>query len=210
MNEASKAMVSMVESYPPESVINLKMESRPYDLAFNTLKARGSDLFYESRTGVLTPSQRELYEGFLKKIGTDLAKILDPIVIAFAVKDACDLSMVDYVWLDLEWGGDVGSCAWVKRKDYDEVFKLTVRLLSRHLEKYILDEYDRRTREDLTRAWEAQMRLPECQVCGTPSPERKLIAVEGGKLRGWSCPACGNQTNLPSDIMELLQGNRVV
>ncbi|MFQ6074835.1 MAG: hypothetical protein ACE5Z5_01695 [Candidatus Bathyarchaeia archaeon] len=210
MDKVLKARVAMVEAYPPESASKLGLEGKTYGFASNLLGKEGFELLYESRTGVLSPFQRELYEAFLKKVPEDLTRLVDPIVISFAVKDACDYSNVDYFWIDLEETEDVGNGAWVREKDRNHLLGLTVRFLESHLEKYVIDEYDRRTRENLTRAWEAQLKLPGCQICGANSLERGLIVIGGRKLRCWICPSCGHHMCLPSDVLDHLKRDRVV
>lgn len=203
MSEKSDLRVSMVEAYPPE--VGSGLEGRSYGSVSEDLEREGFEIFFECRTGTLTPFQRRLFERLRTEAPRDLSILLDPIVASFAVKDACDLSGVDYVWLDLEGQDDFGNCTWARGNDHNRILGLAVQFLERHLDKYIIDAYDRRTREDMNQVWEAQLKLPECQVCGTPSVERRIIIMKRQKLRGWKCSNCGHHRILPSDALDYLE-----
>lgn len=195
----------MVESNLPE----LDLEDKTYSEAFDTLRNRGLEVFYESRTSVLTPFQRELYEKTMMRMPRKVAVLLDPIVVAFAIHDACDLSDSDYVWLDLEGDDDVGNSAWIRGR-HEEITDLAMRLLKTHLEKYIVDAYDRHTREDMVRVWEAQLKLLACPICGEPSLERKPILTNRQIIRSWACTSCGHHIAVQVDVLKYLQTNSLL
>ena len=201
MSDMANLKVAMMETNP-SNLRSLGLEGKGYGSALEVLRQNEFEVFYECRTSVLTKFQKELYEKVLSEVPKDLAIFLDPIIVSFALKDACDFSGVDYVWLDLEGEDEVGNSAWVRKEDQKKVLDLAIRFLERHLEKYIIDAYDRRTREDMVRIWEAQVKLQECPICGSSSLERRLIMTKKQKLRGWTCSSCGHHVILPSDALE--------
>lgn len=203
MTEMANFTVTIAET-DSASLKDLGLEGKSYDSASQLLRQSEFEILYECRTSVLTQFQRELYEKFLHDIPKEMAMLLDPIIVSFALKDACDFSGVTYVWLDLDGNDELGNSAWVKREDQKKVLDSVVSLLERHLEKYIIDAYDRKTREDLARIWEAQVKLEACSVCGSSSLERRLIVTNGRKLRGWICHDCANHVIVPSDALEYL------
>jgi len=202
MKEMGVLRVSMVESNLPV----LDLEDKTYSEAFDTLRNRGLEVFYESRTSVLTPFQRELYEKTMMRMPRKVAVLLDPIVVAFAIHDACDFSVFDYAWLDLEGGDEIGNSAWA-RGGQEEILNLAMKLVRRHLEKYVLDAYDRRTREDMIRVWEAQLNLLACPVCGGSSLERRPILTNKHMIRSWICTDCGHHVTVQADVLQYLQTN---
>jgi len=202
MKEMGILRVSMVET----NLRELDLESKPYTEAFETLRNLGLEVLYESRTSVLTPFQRELYEKTVKRAPKKVSVLLDPIVVAFAIHDACDFSGFDYAWLDLEGGDEIGNSAWA-RGGQEEILNLAMRLMRRHLEKYVLDAYDRRTREDMIRVWEAQLKLLACPVCGESSLERRPILTNKHMIRSWTCTNCGHHVTVQADVLQYLQTN---
>lgn len=118
----------------------------------------------------------------LTNIPRETALFVDPTVVSFALRDDCDFSGVDYIWFDLESNNDMGCGAWMRKKDVDDVINLAISLLSRHLEKYLIDAYDRKMREDMIRRWEDGLRLLECPICGKASLERKTIVTNNIKF----------------------------
>jgi hypothetical protein len=202
MKEMGLLRVSMVESNLPE----LDLENKPYNIAFETLTNHGLKVFYESRTSVLSPFQRELYGKALSKVPKDISVLLDPIIVAFAIHDACDLSDFDYAWLDLEGDDEVGNSAWTKGS-HEEIVDIATKLLRKHLEKYILDAYDRHTREDMVRVWEAQLKLLACPICGESSLERKPIILNNNMIRSWVCISCGYHVTVQTDVLKYLQNS---
>jgi len=200
MGRADDLKVSMSEA----SLADLDLEGESYGVVSDLLKGRGLATLYECRMNVLTEFQRGLYEGVMAKVPKEIALFLDPIVVSFALRDACDISGVDFVWLDLEGDGDLGCSVWVREGDGDVVVALAFGLLRRHLEKYLIDVYDRGTREDMVRVWEAGLRLQECPICGEPSPERRVIAVNKRRFRGWTCTGCRHHVVVPSDVLDYL------
>jgi hypothetical protein len=200
MKEMDLLRVSMVESNLPE----LDLENKTYNIASETLKNRGLEVLYESRTSVLTPLQRELYGKAVNKASKNISILLDPIVVAFAIHDACDLSSFDYAWLDLEGDDEVGNSAWVKG-GHEDVLGIAIKMLRKHLEKYILDAYDRHTREDMVRVWEAQLKLLACPICGGSSLERKPIIMNNNMIRSWICVDCGYHVTVQTDVLKYLQ-----
>lgn len=211
MGDDDKVKIVMVEVYPPELASSLSLQFKSYTFATNVLKTEGFLPFYEFHTGILTTTQRGFFEEIVSRAPKKIRVLLDPLIISFAVRDACDISGVEYVWLDLEENDDVGSSAWVKEKDIEQVSQTTFHLVESHIGKYLLDAYDRKTREDLERAWQAELRLPECQVCGATVIERRKppLKASGLTMRGWKCSNCGFQTLLPSDVLELVEKRRV-
>jgi len=200
MKEMGLLRVSMVES----NLRELDLENKTYTEAFETLKGRGLEVLYESRTSVLTPFQRELYEKTVRRAPKKVTILLDPIVVAFAVHDACDLSGFDYAWLDLEGEDEIGNSAWA-RNGQEEILSLAMRLLRKHLEKYVLDAYDRQTREDMVRVWEAQLKLLACPICGGSSLERRPILTNKQMIRSWVCADCDHHVVVQADVLKYLQ-----
>jgi len=199
--------IVMVESYPAELAVSLALQSKSLTFAANILKTENFTPFYEFHTGVLTPTQRGFFEEIVSKAPRRLQVLLDPLIVSFAIRDACDLSGAEYVWLDLEENNDVGSSVWIREKDVERVQNVVFHLLESHIGKYVLDAYDRKTREDLERAWEAELKLLECQICGATVIERRHppLKADGVWLRGWSCSNCGFQMILPSDVLKLVE-----
>lgn len=200
MGNVGDLKVSMFET----SIGNLDLEDKEYNTVSDLLKSLGLTILYESSMSVLTEFQRGLYESVMAKAPREMALFLDPIVVSFALRDACDLSGVDYVWLDLEGDDEVGCSAWVRKKDGDTVIGLAIDLLRRHLAKYLIDVYSRETREDMVRVWEAGLELQVCPICGETSLKRRLIATNKYRLRGWTCAECGHHMIVPSDALDYL------
>ena len=203
MNDMSNFKITMIET----NRLNLReldLEGKSYDFAIQVLKRDDLEIIYECCTSILTQFQRELYEKLLQEFPKELSIFLDPIIVSFALKDACDFSGVDYAWLDLDGEDEVGNSAWVSKEDQKKVIKNTFRFLEHHLEKYVIDAYDRRTREDLVSVWEAQVKLESCLICGSSSLERWLIVTNGHKLRCWSCSNRGHNVIVPCDTLESL------
>ncbi len=186
--------------------VNLDLEGKTYGAASNLLKSHGLVILYECSMKILNEFQRGLYSKVIAEVPKEIELFLDPIVLSFALRDACDLSSFDYVWLDLEGEDEVGCSAWVKENDSDAVINMTVDLLNRHLEKYLIDTYDHGTREDMVRVWKAGLDLQKCPVCGWASPERRIIVTNKRKFRGWSCKSCGYHMVLPSDSLDYFNG----
>ena len=203
MSSAEDLKVSMFEARPTD----LDLEGKNYGASSNILKSRGLTVLYECSMKVLTEFQRDLYAKVIAKVPREITLFLDPITVSFALRDACDVSTVDYVWLDLETDDQVGCSAWVKEKDANAVIGLAVELLKRHLEKYLIDAYDYGTREDMIRIWEAGLGLQECPLCGAVSPERRVIVANKRKFRGWTCKSCGYHVIIPSDVLDYLNSN---
>ncbi len=198
--------IAMVET----SVPNLGQDfiGKTLDEVADTLATQGLERLYESRTGVLSPSQRQSYERLLAAVPSKLTVFLDPIILSFALKDACDLSSSAYVWLDLEGNDDLGNAVWTETTRDDEILQLMTRLVQDHLEKYVIDAYDRLTREDMTRVWEAQIDIEACPVCGRTPLTRRLIKRSDAELRGWVCAGCSHHMILPADILAFIETNR--
>ena len=137
---------SMIESYPPELSQELGVIGLSYEEAFSVLKNTDLVLLYESSTGTLTERQRNLFENFWERASKELKAFLDPLIVSFAVHDACDSSDADYIWFDLAEGENISSCAWVKSGKDQEITKLAMELIEKHLEKYLIDAYDRQAR----------------------------------------------------------------
>jgi hypothetical protein len=205
MKEMGLLRVSIVESNLPE----LDLENTTYSIAVEKLRNRGLEVFYESRTSILSPFQRELYEKALNKVPKEVSILLDPITVAFAIHDACDLSDLDYAWLDLDGDNEVGNSAWSKG-NHEEIVDIATELLRKHLEKYILDAYDRHTREDMVRVWEAQLKLLACPICGASSLERKPIILNNNVIRSWVCTSCNYYVTVQTDVLKYLQSNGVI
>jgi hypothetical protein len=200
VSEPEDLKIAMYET----SISDLNLEDKNYRTISGILRNRGLAILYECCMRTLTTFQRGLYEKVLAKVPREIGLFSDPIVVSFALKDACDISGVDYVWFDLEGDDDVCCSAWVREEDGDAVVVLAARLLNRHLEKYLIDAYDRRTREDLVRVWEAGLGLQECHICGKSSSERRTITANNRKFRGWTCNGCGRHLIVPSDTLDYL------
>lgn len=205
MVEVGDLKVSMVET----NLSDLGLDGKHYKFAFNLLKEKGFEALYECQTSVLTHFQRELYEKIMANAPKGLEIFLDPIIVSFALRDACDISGSDYVWIGLEGNEEIGCSAWVRDEDREKVLELTIRLLRGHLEKYIIDAYDRQAREDMVKVWEAQFKLQECSVCGKTSLDRRPVIFNKHKLRGWFCSDCGHHIILHSDALKYLEGGGV-
>lgn len=197
MSDMENLKASMFET----RATNLDLESKSYGVASNLLKDHGLTILYECGMTVLNEFQRSLYTKVMMKVPKETVLFLDPIILSFALRDACDLSGVDYVWLDLESEDEIGCSAWVKNEDVNVVINLAVNLLKRHLDKYLIDAYDHETREDMLRVWESGLGLQECPICGTALPQRKVIITNNHKFRGWLCKSCGYHVVLPSDTL---------
>ncbi|MCJ7634353.1 60S ribosomal protein L37a, partial [Candidatus Bathyarchaeota archaeon] len=115
----------------------------------------------------------------------------------------------DYAWLDLEGDDEVGNSAWSKGS-HEEIVDIAIKLLGKHLEKYILDAYDRHTREDMVRVWEAQLKLLACPICGESSLERKPIIINNTMIRSWVCTSCGYHVAVQTDVLKYLQSSGVI
>jgi len=206
MTTRSTLKLSMIESYPPDLGQGLGLAGLTYEDAFNVLKKTNMVLLYESNTGVLTSKQRQLFENILEKVPSEIKAFLDPLIVSFAVHDACDSSDTKYLWLDFTEGDNISSSAWVEHGRDEEVLKRTVELLEKNLEKYVIDAYDRQAREGITSIWSAELAIPECWYCGTRgSMVKKIIAVNDKRVRGWTCNKCGHSMILPQDILENLK-----
>ncbi len=202
----SNLSITVVETSIPN--FGQDLVGKTLDHASSVVALRDLELLYEGRTSTLDSSQRELYEMVLSKVPKKLAIFLDPIIVSFALKDASDLSNVDYVWLDLEGGEDFGNSLWVKRGAEKEILRLMNDFLGNHLEKYVIDAYDRLTREDMTRIWEAQIDLKECPICGGSSFVRRFFKMNRQELRGWICSECEHHIILPSDTLDFFRNSR--
>lgn len=201
MSAAEELKISSFEG----NLGNLDLEDKNYDAASDELKKLGLKILYETRMDVLTRFQWRLYMKLLAKIPKDIVLFVDPIVLSFALRDACDLSGASYVWLDLEGDDEVGSSVWTKEQDVNSILALAVDLLRRHLEKYLIDVYSHDLREEMVRVWEAGLGLEVCGVCGKTSLKRRVIVVaKNNKLRGWACSNCGNHIVIPSDALDYL------
>jgi len=205
MGEARSLRVGLVESYPAEFAGDLGLMGKTLDEATQILGAKEYDLFYQCRTSVLTDPERASFAKVRSKMPGGFGVLLDPLTVSFAVKDACDISGVNYVWLDLDGDGDAGNCAWVASKDHDHVLGLTIHFLERHLEKYLIDAYAKPTREDISGLWNAELKFSNCWFCGSNSLKRQLVKLRDHKLRSWVCPNCGFHVVLPDDILQLLR-----
>ena len=201
MDTTTDYKISMCEA----RIVDLDLDEMNYEKAADLIKKRDFTILYECFMKVLTKFQRDLYDKAMTKVPADLKLFSDPIVLSFALQDACDTSDVEYVWLDLEGENEVGCSVWVKEQDKNTIIQLARGLLQRHIEKYLLDAYDHVTREDLARVFEAGLGLQECLICGAPSPERGYIVVNKSKLRGWNCKHCKHRTILPSDALDYLK-----
>ena len=187
------------------SIADLDLAGKRYDEVLNLLSYHELSVLYECCMSSLTDFQKGLYEKVIAKVPKEIALFSDPIAVSFALRDACDLSGVEYVWLDLEGDDDVGYSAWVREEDWDAVVRLAIDLLKRHLEKYLLDVYDRGTRNGIAGVWEAELPLQLCPVCGGASPERRVISANKRKFRGWTCTGCGHHVIVPSDALDYLK-----
>jgi hypothetical protein len=204
MGETRPLRVSLVESYPAEFANDLGLAGKTLGEAAEILRSRRYDLFYQCRTSVLTESERASFTKVRSKMTGGLGVLLDPLTVSFAVKDACDVSGVSYIWLDLDGDGDAGNCAWIESKDHDHVLGLTIGFLERHLEKYVIDAYARSTRESMSRLWNAELEYSGCWLCGSSSMGRRLAKLKDHKLRTWVCPSCNFHVIAPDDILQLL------
>jgi hypothetical protein len=201
MSDMGSLRVTIVETNLPE----LQLITTTYDQAAGELRSRGFEVIYESRTGVLTSLQRELYKKVVSEASKEIAVLLDPIIASFAIRDACDLSGIDYVWLDLEGDDEIGNSAWTRKGEGgQEIIRLATRLLERHLEKYIIDAYDRQTRDDMASVWDAQFKLQACPVCGGLSLKREPVVLNKRKLRAWVCSECGHHVMVQGDVLNFL------
>ena len=160
----SKLTIAIVETSVPN--VGQNIMGKTLEQATNVLSGRGLELLYESRTSVLNASQRKLYERILTTIPSKLAIFVDPIIISFALKDACDRSSSEYIWLDLEGNDDIGNAVWTEKTQEEDILRLMSRFLRNHLEKYVIDAYDRLTREDMARVWEAQIDIKDVGFLG--------------------------------------------
>jgi hypothetical protein len=203
----SELTITMIETNIRDLEKNLVGKKLSY--ASNSLSDRDLELLFQSSTSVLSTPQQKMYEIIVSNLPKNLMIFLDPIIVSFALKDACDSSNADFVWIDLEGSENVGNSVWVKREDEKEVLKLMQDFLKHHLEKYLVDAYDRWTREDLSGIWEAKIRLKECPICKGNPFDQKLIKINDQKLRGWICSACGHHTILPSDTLKFIRANRI-
>jgi len=97
---------------------------------------------------------------------------------------------------------------WTGKAKEDHILTLMTDLLLNHLEKYVVDAYDRLTREDMARVWEAQIELKECPVCGSNALTRRLVKRNAQELRSWVCSACRHHVILPSDALTFIRTNR--
>jgi ribosomal protein L37AE/L43A len=205
-DDFSNLLVAIVETSIPnlgEGLVGKTLEE-----ATSILLGRGFELLYESKTSVLNPAQRQLYEQLLSSVPKKITIFLDPIIISFALKDACDLSSADYIWLDLEGRDDLGNMVWTGKAKKDHILTLMNDLILNHLEKYVVDAYDRLTREDMARVWEAQIELKECPVCGSNALTRRLVKRNAQELRSWVCSTCRHHVILPSDTLTFIRTNR--
>jgi len=205
-DDFSQLIVAIVETSFPN--LGSDLVGKTHDHASNVLSSRGLEVLYQSRTSSLDASQKELYEKVLSHVAKGLTIFLDPIIVSFALKDAFDFSTINYVWLDLEGKEDLGNSVWAEREGETEVLQLMNDFLKNHLEKYVIDAYDRSTREELTRIWEAKINLKECPICGKNSLARRLVKTKKQKLRGWTCSGCGHHVILPSDTLSFIKNNR--
>ena len=200
--DKSSELKDMKVAMSETNISDLDLDDKKYSAIPAILEDLGLLIIYECRVRALTTFQRGLYEKVLSKVPKEIALFTDSIIVSFALKDACDISGVDYVWLDLEGVDDVGCSAWVKEKDENAVISLSVNLLRRHIEKYLIDAYDRGTREDLVKVWEAGLGLQECPICGKASIDRRTISANNRKFRGWTCTGCGHHVIVPSDALD--------
>jgi transposase-like protein len=93
------------------------------------------------------------------------------------------------------------------RGGHDSILSIAGGLLKKHLEKYILDAYDRHTREDMVRVWEAQLKILQCPICGEPSLKRKPIILNNNMIRSWVCSDCGYHVTVQTDVLNYLKNN---
>jgi hypothetical protein len=202
----SKLTIAIVETSVPN--VGQNLVGKTLEQATDDFPERGLELLYESRTSVLNESQRKLYEKIFAKVPSKLTIFVDPIIISFALKDACDRSSSEYIWLDLEGNDDLGNAVWTEKAQEEDILRLMSEFLRNHLEKYVIDAYDRLTREDMARVWEAQIDIKECPICGANPLTRKLVKRNKQELRGWTCSKCRHHVILPSDILEFIGNNR--
>jgi len=204
MGETRLLTVSLVESYPAELGNDLGLAGKTLNEVVEILRSRGYDLFYQCRTSVLTEPERASFTRIRSRMPGGFGVLLDPLTVSFGVKDACDVSGVSYIWLDLDGDGDAGNCAWIESKDHDHILGLTIGFLERHLEKYVIDAYARSTRESMSRLWNAELEYSSCWFCGSSSLGRRVAKLKDQKLRTWVCPTCGFHVIVPDDILQLL------
>ncbi len=211
MAKKDTVKTSMIESYPPELGQELGLVGLSDEEAFSVLKKTDMVLLYESSTGILTERQRKLFENFWDSASKELKAFLDPLIVSFAVHDACDSSDANYIWFDLAEGENISSFAWIKSGKDKEITKLAIELLEKHLEKYLIDAYDRQAREGIANLWNTDLAIPECWYCSSKnSMVRKVITVNDNKFRAWSCTKCSHNTVSPKDILEYLKKKRNV
>ena len=202
----SKLTIAIGETSVPN--VGQNLVGKTLEQATDVFPGRGLELLYESRTSVLNESQRKLYEKIFEKVPSKLTIFVDPIIISFALKDACDRSSSEYIWLDLEGIDDLGNAVWTEKAQEEDILRLMSGFLRNHLEKYVIDAYDRLTREDMARVWEAQIDIKECPICGANPLARKLVKRNKNELRGWTCSKCRHHVIVPSDILEFIGNNR--
>jgi len=200
MGDLAGFKVTIVES----NLHDLSLAAATYEPVSEELRKRGFEILYESCTDILTTFESELFQKMVARAPKDIAPLLDPIVMAFAIHDASDLSKTDYVWLDLEGNNEIANSAWVRKENQEEVIAIAFRLLERNLEKYILDTYDRRTRDDMVSVWEAQLSISECPVCGKNSLKRAPLQLGKKRLRGWACANCNHHVMVQTDVLDFL------
>ncbi len=200
MGDLDSFKVTIVES----NLHDLDLTATTYGPVSEELRRRGFEILYESRTEILTVFESELFKKMVARAPKDIAPLLDPIIMAFAIHDASDLSKTDYVWLDLEGNSEIANSAWVRKENQEEVIAIAFCLLERNLEKYILDTYDRRTRDDMVSVWEAQLNIGGCPICGKNSLKRAPLQLGKKKLRGWTCTNCGHHVMVQTDVLDFL------
>jgi len=200
MDNMADFKVTIVES----NLHDLNLTADTYRAVSEELRRRGFEILYESRTNILTPFESELFQKTVARAPKTIAPLLDPIILAFAIHDASDLSKTDFVWLDLEGKDEISNSAWIRKENQEEVIKIAFRLLERNLEKYILDAYDRRTRDDMTCVWEAQLNIKECPVCGKDALKREPLLLDRKRLRGWACTNCSHRIMVQADVLDYL------
>jgi len=200
MDDMASFKITIVES----NLHDLNLTATTYGQASEELRRRGFEILYESRTNVLTSFQSELFKKIVARAPKTIAPLIDPIVLAFAMHDASDISNTDYIWLDLEGDDEIGNSGWVRRENQEEVITIAFRLLEKNLEKYVLDTYDRRTRDDMVSVWEAQLNINGCPVCGKNALRREPLQFGKKRLRGWVCTNCGHHVMVQADVLDYL------
>lgn len=201
MSTRGRSRISIVETNLPV----FALQRHTYVKVSERLRKLDFVVFYEYRTSILTQGQSGLYDNILSNVPNDLKVFLYPIIVSFVHIDTCDISDTDYVWLDLD-GDEVGCSVWLKREGQDTVLDKAIYLLEWHLEKYVIDVYDWRTRKGMLWVWEVQLDLQECAICGNSSPCRRLLDVTAQKLQGWLYSNCGHRTVFRSDVLILFKG----